>query len=67
MTDSVTIIVSEETGKISIAQRGRLRHNVKEEELRACLVALQNKVPVAKKGIPGVGILRKKGKESDEA
>ena len=67
VTDSVTIIVSEETGKISIAQRGRLRHNVQEEELRTCLVALQNKVPVTKKGIPGVGILRKKGKESDEA
>ena len=67
VTDSVTIIVSEETGKISIAQRGRLRHNVQEEELRAGLVALQNKVPVTKKGIPGVGILRKKGKESDEA
>lgn len=67
VTDSVTIIVSEETGKISIAQRGRLRHNVQEEELRTCLVALQNKVSVTKKGIPGVGILRKKGKESDEA
>lgn len=67
VTDSVTIIVSEETGKISIAQRGRLRHNVQEEELRTCLVALQNKVPVTKKGIPGVVILRKKGKESDEA
>ena len=67
VTDSVTIIVSEETGKISIAQRVRLRHNVQEEELRTCLVALQNKVPVTKKGIPGVGILRKKGKESDEA
>ena len=67
VTDSVTIIVSEETGKISIAQRGRLRHNVQEEELRTCLVALQNKVPVTKKGLPGVGILRKKGKESDEA
>ena len=67
VTDSVTIIVSEETGRVSIAQRGRLRHNVKKEELRACLVALQNKVPAAKKGIPGVGILRKKGKETDEA
>ena len=67
VTDSVTIIVSKETGKISIAQRGRLRHNVQEEELRTCLVALQNKVSVTKKGIPGVGILRKKGKESDEA
>ena len=67
VTDSVTIIVSEETGRVSIAQRGRLRHNVKKAELRACLVALQNKVPAAKKGIPGVGILRKKGKETDEA
>lgn len=67
VTDSVTIIVSEETGKISIAQRGRLRHNVNKEELRACLVALQNKTPAARKGIPGVGLLRKKGKETDEA
>ena len=62
VTDSVTIIVSEETGKISIAQRGRLRYNVQEEELRACLIALQNKTQMNKKGIPGVGILRKKGK-----
>lgn len=40
-----------------------LRHNVQEEELRTCLVALQNKVPVTKKEYQGVGILRKKGKD----
>lgn len=67
VTDSVTIIVSEETGKISLAQKGRFRHNVSEEELRAVLVALQNKTVAAKKGLSGVSLRRKKGKESDEA
>lgn len=67
VTDSVTIIVSEETGRISIAQRGRLRQDVKEEELKACLVALQNKTPVTRKGLTGTVIWKKKGKRTDEA
>ena len=42
-TDSFTIVVSEETGGISVAQGGRLRRNVDEETLRGMLVGIQNK------------------------
>ena len=49
MTDSFTIIVSEETGGISIAYRGELQRNVTEKTLRDGLVELQNKAVVQKK------------------
>ena len=42
-TDSLTIIVSEETGKISIAYDGELDKSVDRERLRARLKSLQNK------------------------
>lgn len=43
VTDSLTIIVSEETGKISTAYNGVLRRNLDAEGLKAELVKLQNK------------------------
>lgn len=43
VSDSVTIIVSEETGKISVAQNGRLASGVNSSELREALVKAQNK------------------------
>ena len=43
VTDSLTIIVSEETGKISVAYGGNLERNVDSERLRARLSDLQNK------------------------
>ncbi len=43
-TDSLTIIVSEETGRVSIAQDGFLYPNVDMEFLREKLAQLQNKV-----------------------
>lgn len=43
VTDSFTIVVSEETGGVSVAQGGRLRRNVDEENLRRMLVGIQNK------------------------
>ena len=43
VTDSLTIIVSEETGKISVAYGGDLERNVDSERLRARLGDLQNK------------------------
>ena len=49
MTDSFTIIVSEETGGISIAYRGELQRNVTEKTLRDGLIELQNKAVVQKK------------------
>ena len=43
VTDSLTIIVSEETGKVSIAVGGKLIRNVGEDSLRNKLVYLQKK------------------------
>lgn len=42
VTDSLTIIVSEETGKISVAYEGDLRRNLDAEALRACLHQVLN-------------------------
>ncbi len=48
-TDSVTIVVSEETGKVSIAVGGTLIRNVDGDYLRNRLVILQNKVVETKR------------------
>ncbi len=42
-TDSFTIVVSEETGSVSIAVGGRIFRNIDAEKLRSHLVRLQNK------------------------
>lgn len=42
-TDSITIIVSEETGKVSIASNGKLTRNVDGEYLKRKLIEAQNK------------------------
>ena len=42
-TDSLTIIVSEETGSVSVAYKGELLRCVTEEQLRSQLTSLQNK------------------------
>lgn len=49
VTDSLTIIVSEETGHISIAYKGELDRKLTAEALRERLVILQNKSVVSKK------------------
>ena len=46
VTDSFTIIVSEETGHISVAYRGALERGVTAERLRERLTVLQNKSQV---------------------
>ena len=43
VTDSLTIVVSEETGSVSVAAEGRLRRNVDEDALRGILADIQNK------------------------
>lgn len=51
VTDSLTVIVSEETGKVSVAMGGELYRNVDAAELKAKLELLQNKVYEEKKHI----------------
>ncbi|MDO4344858.1 MAG: diadenylate cyclase CdaA [Eubacteriales bacterium] len=75
VTDSLTIIVSEETGGISIAKKGKLTRNVDESILRAQLEALQNKSVSSRKLLGGRKIFSRwksedkneKGKEQNEA
>ena len=43
VSDSVTIIVSEETGQVSVAQNGRLLRNISSSQLREVLEKAQNK------------------------
>ena len=42
VSDSLTIVVSEETGTVSYAREGRIVRNVKEDELIAELKKIQN-------------------------
>lgn len=49
VTDSLTIIVSEETGKVTVAFGGRLLRNLDTENLRNKLIMLQNKTIDAKR------------------
>lgn len=49
VTDSMTIIVSEETGAISIAYKGELKHNIMSDYLKEQLVILQNKSVASRK------------------
>ena len=43
-TDSLTIVVSEETGKVSVAVKGTLIRNVDSDYLKNRLIILQNKI-----------------------
>ncbi len=43
VSDAFTIIVSEETGKVSVTQGGQLLRNIDGEQLRALLVKVQDK------------------------
>ena len=51
VTDSMTVIVSEETGKISVAYGGRLHRGLTGDELREYLSEIQDKVVEDKKRI----------------
>ena len=60
VTDSLTIIVSEETGKISTAYNGSLKRNIDADELKQQLIKVQNKTMEEKK------ILKWKGRSKNE-
>lgn len=49
VTDSLTVIVSEETGAVSVAFKGELKRNVTAEKLKEQLIVLQNKSVSTKK------------------
>ncbi len=59
-TDALTIIVSEETGRVSVTQNGELYRNIDADELKQKLIVLQGKVEDDKKH------RRRKGKAKDE-
>ena len=61
VSDALIVVVSEETGAVSIAQGGRLKRGVSREELREALVNIQNSKPESKKW----RFLRK-GRRADE-
>ncbi|MBR3606880.1 MAG: diadenylate cyclase CdaA [Lachnospiraceae bacterium] len=48
-SDAMTLIVSEETGKISIAYRGQLNRNLRAEDIERYLMKIQNKPKEEKK------------------
>lgn len=47
-TDAVVVVVSEETGMISLAERGKLTRNLSEDELRSLLILKFNRGLVSK-------------------
>ncbi len=49
VTDSMTVIVSEETGRVSVAYEGKLSRNVDMEELKEMLRSIQGKTYEEKK------------------
>ncbi|MEE1008495.1 MAG: diadenylate cyclase CdaA [Agathobacter sp.] len=55
-SDSVTIVVSEETGKVSVAAKGQIHHDISPEFLRDHLQYLQNKNHEAN----GIELLRRR-------
>lgn len=62
VSDSITIIVSEETGKVSIAKGGKLIRNVDRDYLRSKLMISQNKSLSGKKIKLWKGRIKNEGK-----
>lgn len=62
VSDSLTIVVSEETGHVSIAQSGRLVRNINQEQLREYLKVMQKYEPDKKR----VGLLKRRLKNAKE-
>ena len=64
-TDSLVVIVSEETGKVSIAYKGTLERNVTAEELEIKLTSIQKKPVEEKRKKPWKGRDARNGKKAD--
>lgn len=66
VTDSLTIVVSEETGKISVASGGELKRDLSPEELRSRLAAAQDKSQDTGRFKLWKGRVKKHEKNADE-
>ncbi|MCI8597762.1 MAG: TIGR00159 family protein [Lachnospiraceae bacterium] len=66
VTDSLTIVVSEETGAVSTAIEGKLRRNLTQDELRSQLVIAQNKSQDTRKFKLWKGRVKKREKGADK-
>ena len=66
MSDSLTIVVSEETGKVSAALEGKLMRAITEEELRELLIEAQNKSPETGRFKLWKGRVKKREKTADK-
>lgn len=66
VSDSLTIVVSEETGKVSVASEGKLMRDLAENELRAQLVEAQNKTQDTGRFKLWKGRVKKREKNADK-
>lgn len=63
VSDSLTIVVSEETGKVSIAMKGKIYHDVDADFLRKQLQFVQNKTYEVK----GIELLKRRLKNEKKS
>ena len=66
VTDSLTIVVSEETGAVSTASQGELKRNLEQEELKRQLAAAQDKTKDTGRFRLWKGRVKKHEKAADE-
>ena len=66
VTDSMTIVVSEETGKVSVAMGGELKRDLSQEELRSQLVIAQDKTRDTGRFKLWKGRVKKREKDADK-
>lgn len=66
LSDSLTIVVSEETGKVSVASNGKLMRDLAEDELREQLTEAQNKSPDTGRFKLWKGRVKKREKSADK-
>lgn len=66
LTDSLTIIVSEETGKVSTAYKGELKYNLTPDALREQLVMVQDKPKEEKNTIFRKGKAKRGSNEKED-
>ena len=64
VSDSLTIVVSEETGSVSVAKNGRLLRNLNQEQLKEQLQTLQTRISEKNRKIK---LWKGRGRHEDKA